>query len=181
MVWQFLWSRVQPNIKAKGSWVGGVGHWGWEPHPHQKARQPLCVLSLHFVCSCILALCVLVYLYTCILVYLSCTAGNLVGFRAPYDANKLSLLRTLCAHCFRENEEAQVRALQFKHRVLHTVSQVSRSCTDAFTQLRCFGFGDSLHWGLFSDSVEKSNYFIVCRCLFRLPTTQFFIRIDIDL
>ena len=79
------------------------------------------------------------------LVCLPCTAGNLVGFRAPYDANKLSLLRTLCAHCFRENEEAQVRALQFKHRVLHTVSQVSRSCTDEFTQLRCFGFGDSLH------------------------------------
>lgn len=74
---------------------------------------------------CALAsLCVLLYtctLCSCILVYLSCTAGNLAGFRAPYDANKLSLLRTLCAHCFRENEEAQVRALQFKHRVVHTL------------------------------------------------------------
>ena len=44
--WICSWVNVAcwPNIKAKGSL--GVGHWVEQPRPHQKARQPLCVLAM---------------------------------------------------------------------------------------------------------------------------------------
>ena len=44
--WICSWVNVAcwPNIKAKGSL--GVGHWVEQTRPHQKARQPLCVLAM---------------------------------------------------------------------------------------------------------------------------------------
>ena len=99
-----LWSTVLAGgqiLKQRG--VGGVGHSGEQPHPHQKARQPLCVLSVLLACYTLCELSVstlwcvspCAIVHNCTLCALTCSQGTYYWILSGLSvllANKLSHL-----------------------------------------------------------------------------------------